>query len=218
MDAAAIYAEARLGGSVTLGRRPGVLVVDLSRGFTSPACPVGSDLSGPVAATRTLLDRARGLGLPVVFTTIGFEENLKDAGRWLEKMPGLASLTLGSEWVEIDPRLARRDDEPVVVKKGASAFFGTNVASILLAQRVDTVVLCGATTSGCIRASAVDLLQLGWPALVPRECVGDRARAPHDANLFDIAAKYANVVGLDETLAYLDAVTKEDAWTRTGSG
>ena len=94
----------------------------------------------------------------------------------------------------------------MVLKKGASAFFGTNLASILIAQGIDSIVLCGATTSGCIRATAVDLLQLGWPTLVPRECVGDRARAPHEANLFDIQAKYADVVSIDEALAYLERV------------
>ena len=108
--------------------------------------------------------------------------------------------------MEIDPRLDRREDEPVVLKKGASGFFGTNLASILVSQGVDTVILCGATTSGCVRATAIDLLQYGWPTLVPRECVGDRAQAPHDANLFDIQAKYADVVPVEDALAYLASV------------
>ena len=94
----------------------------------------------------------------------------------------------------------------MVLKKGASGFFGTNLASILLTQGVDAVVLCGATTSGCIRATAIDLLQYGWPTLVPRECVGDRAQAPHENNLFDIQAKYADVVSVDDALAYLESV------------
>ena len=93
-----------------------------------------------------------------------------------------------------------------MLKKGASGFFGTNLATILLTQGVDTVILCGATTRGCVRATAVDLLQHGWPTLVPRECVGDRAQAPHDANLFDIQAKYADVVSLQEALEYVESV------------
>ena len=93
-----------------------------------------------------------------------------------------------------------------MLKKGASGFFGTNLASILLTQAVDSVVLCGATTSGCIRATAIDLLQYGWPTLVPRECVGDRAQAPHDNNLFDIQAKYADVVSVEEAIAYVESV------------
>ena len=93
-----------------------------------------------------------------------------------------------------------------MLKKGASGFFGTNLASILVSQGVDTVVLSGATTSGCVRATAIDLLQYGWPTLVPRECVGDRAQAPHEANLFDIQAKYADVVSLEDALTYVESV------------
>jgi nicotinamidase-related amidase len=153
-----------------------------------------------------VLDAARAKGLPVIFTTIGFEPSLKDGGLWLQKVPALGDLQIGGKWVEIDPRLEPRDDETIVMKKGASGFFGTNLASILVAQGVDSVVLCGATTSGCIRATAVDLLQYGWPTIVPRECVADRAQAPHEANLFDIQAKYADVVPVEDALAYLESV------------
>jgi nicotinamidase-related amidase len=201
-----VYARARLGESVTLGSRPAVLVVDFSCGFTDPESTLGSDLTAEVAATKRLLDAARARGLPVVFTTIGYDASLKDGGLWLQKVPALGELRVGGRWVEIDPRLEPREDEPVVLKKGASAFFGTNLASILITQRVDSVVLCGATTSGCIRATAIDLLQLGWPTLVPRECVGDRAQAPHEANLFDIQAKYADVVSLGDALDYVESV------------
>lgn len=188
------------------GTRPAVLVVDFSCGFTDPACALGSDLRDAVEATARLLAVARAQELPVVFTTIAFGPDGADAGIWWRKMPALAELQLGSRWVEIDPRLERRESEALVVKKGASAFFGTNLPAILVTAGADAVVLCGATTSGCVRATAVDLLQYGFPALVPRECVGDRARAPHDANLFDIDMKYADVVALDEVLAYLESL------------
>jgi maleamate amidohydrolase len=204
-----IYERARLGQSVTLGTRPAVLVVDFSRGFTDPECTLGSDLTREVEATSRLLAVARERGIPVIFTTIGFEPNLKDASLWLEKLPALEDLILGSKWVEIDPRLERREDETVILKKGPSAFFGTNLPSILISQGVDTVVLCGATTSGCVRASAIDLLQYGYPTLVPRECVGDRAQEPHEANLVDIQAKYADVVSAEEALSYLEGITQE---------
>jgi maleamate amidohydrolase len=189
---------------VLAGTRPAVLVVDFSCGFTDAACALGSDLDAAVEATAALLAVARARGLPIVFTTIAFGPGALDAGIWTRKLPALAALELGSAWVEIDPRLGRRESEPLVVKKGASAFFGTNLQAILVAAGVDAVILCGATTSGCVRATAVDLLQHGFPALVPRECVGDRAQAPHEANLFDIDMKYADVVPLDEALAYLD--------------
>lgn len=205
-EAHAVYAEAGLGQRFELGTRPAVVVIDFSRGFTDPACRLGSDLTPQVEAARTLLDAARERGVPAVFTTIGFEPNGKDGGLWVKKAPALVDLELGGPWVEIDPRLGLRDDEIVIMKKGASGFFGTNLASVLVSLAVDSVVLCGATTSGCVRATAIDLLQYGWPAIVPRECVGDRAQAPHDANLFDIHAKYADVVSLNEALAYLESV------------
>ncbi|HJU47283.1 MAG TPA: isochorismatase family protein [Gaiellaceae bacterium] len=201
-----VYEQAGLGERVTLGSRPAVVVIDFSCGFTDPECPLGSDLTAEVEATRRLLDAARAKGLPVIFTTIAFEPSLKDGGLWLQKVPTLGELQLGGRWAEIDPRLGAREDETVIVKKGASGFFGTNLASVLVSQRVDSVILCGATTSGCVRATAVDLLQYGWPTLVPRECVGDRAQAPHDANLFDIQAKYADVVPVDEAIAYVEGV------------
>ena len=205
-DTREVYERARLGQSVALGSRPAVLVVDFSRGFTDPASTMGSDLTSEVEATTRLLDVARAKGIPVVFTTIGFESNLKDGSLWLQKAPGLAELQIGGKWVEIDPRLQRGEDEVVILKKGASAFFGTNLPSVLVSQGVDTIVLCGATTSGCIRATAVDLLQYGYPTLVPRECVGDRAQAPHEANLVDIQAKYADVVSAEDALSYLESV------------
>ena len=201
-----VYERSGLGQNVTLGQRPGVLVVDFSCGFTDPECTLGADMTEAVEATRALLDAARAKGLPVIYTTIGFEASLKDGGLWLQKVPTLGDLQLGGRWVEIDPRLDPQDGETIVVKKGASAFFGTNLVAILNHEQIDTVILCGATTSGCVRATAVDLLQNGWPAIVPRECVADRAQAPHDANLFDIDAKYADVVSLEDALSYVESV------------
>jgi maleamate amidohydrolase len=204
-----IYERARLGQSVTLGARPAILVVDFSRGFTDPESTMGSELTREVEATNRLLAAAREREIPVIFTTIGFEPNMKDGSLWLEKAPGLGELIIGSKWVEIDPRLERRDEETVILKKGASAFFGTNLPSILVSQGVDTIIMCGATTSGCVRATAVDLLQYGYPTLVPRECVGDRAQAPHEANLVDIQAKYADVVSVEDALAYIESVSRK---------
>ena len=201
-----VYSRAGLGQAVTLGSRPAVLVVDFSCGFTDPECTLGADMSAEVEATRRLLDAGRAKGLPVIFTTIGYEPSLKDGGLWLQKVPSLGDLQIGGRWVEIDPRLEPREDETIVLKKGASAFFGTNLPAILVSQGVDSVILCGATTSGCIRATAIDLLQYGYPTLVPRECVADRAQAPHEANLFDINAKYADVVPLDDVLEYVATV------------
>lgn len=205
----AVYARAGWGGAVERGVRPAIVVIDFSVGFTDPACPIGADYDAEVAATARLIEAARPKGVPVLFTTIAYAPGGRDGGAWLRKAPGLAILEEGSELVEIDARLPRAPADPLIVKKGASGFFGTNLAALLAAERVDTVIVCGATTSGCVRASVVDAVQSGFPALVPRECVGDRAPEPHAANLFDIDAKYGEVVGLDEMLAYVRSLPAE---------
>ncbi len=210
----AVYARAGIGRSVTPGDRPAVLVVDLSHGFTDPESRLGANLDREVQATRELLDVARERGVPAVFTTVAFDGSGRDAGLWPQKIPSLEDLRIGTRLVEIDDRLGRREDEPVIVKKAASAFFGTNLSSVLSVLSVNGVVLCGATTSGCIRATAIDLLQHGFPAIVPRECVGDRARGPHEANLIDIQAKYADVVSLETALEYLATLPGNSRPTR----
>jgi len=215
-EAVAVYRAAEIGGALQRGRRPVVLVVDLQRGFTEREGPVGTDLTNAVCATRRLLDTARADGIPVIFTVIAYE-TAAEAGVWLAKMPRLAELRPGSPWVELDPRLAHRDREPVIVKHGASAIFGTNITAMLTAAGVDTVVVAGATTSGCVRATVVDLMQSGFPALVVADCCGDRARAPHRSNLFDMASKYADVVGLGEARAYLSQSSRHEA-DRSASG
>jgi maleamate amidohydrolase len=199
-----IYERATFGTPLELGERPAVLVIDLANGFTDPEQRLGADCTDVIEATKRLLDEARPRGLPVIFTAVGLDGSGKDGGLWAKKMPALEDLRLGTPACDIDPRLERRPDEPLVMKKGASAFFGTNLSAILADQRIDTVILTGVTTSGCIRATAVDLVQHGYPAIVPRECVGDRVPGPHEANLFDINAKYADVVSLDEALAYVE--------------
>jgi nicotinamidase-related amidase len=205
-DTTAIYERAQLGGAIRLGQSPAILVVDFSNGFSDRGSRLGSDLDAEIAATRRLLDAARAKGLPIVFTTVALNPTGTDAGLWVQKIPALLDLQIGSEAVEIDARLDPQPHDTVIVKKAASAFFGTNLSAILTAQGVDTVVLCGATTSGCIRATAIDLLQYGFPAIVPRECVGDRAVGPHQANLVDIQAKYADVVSVGQALEYVSSV------------
>jgi nicotinamidase-related amidase len=203
-DTIETYERAGFGARIAPGGRPAVVVIDLSRGFTEARWPTGSDLTGVVAATARLIEAARTAGAPVLFTTIAYDEaDVAGGVVWLKKASGLAILREGSELVEIDARLPREPTDPLIVKKGASGFAGTTLAATLAGLGVDTVLMCGATTSGCVRASAVDAVQSGFQVLVPRECVGDRAQAPHDANLFDIDQKYGDVVALDEAVAYL---------------
>jgi nicotinamidase-related amidase len=199
------YARAGFGATIRRGHRPVILVVDLTRGFTEASFPTGADLTDVVAATTELIGAGRGRGVPVVFTAISYTgaEADGDSVAWLQKAPGMRSLRQGSDAVALDPRLPWQDDDHLIVKKGASAFFGTSLASLLTGLGCDTVIVCGATTSGCVRASVVDAVQSGFPALVPAPCVGDRAAGPHDAALFDIQAKYGDVVDLPDVLAYL---------------
>ncbi|ANY07861.1 isochorismatase family protein [Pseudonocardia sp. HH130630-07] len=202
----ATYDTAGFGAPGRRGTRPAVVVVDLSAGFTDPAYPTGSDLSAVVTATGELVAAARAIGAPVVWTTIAYTPAELDTLPWLVKAPGMRGLVEGSPAVALDDRLDVRPVDHLVVKKGASAFFDTGLATLLRASGVDTVLLCGATTSGCIRASAVDAVQSGFGVLVARDCVGDRAAGPHAANLFDIAAKYGDVLGRDEALGYLEEI------------
>ena len=191
-------------GRAGFGRRPALVVVDVNRGFTDPASPLVCDLDGVVGAIASLLEAFRLAAFPMVFTTVAYDEAAKQAATvFIDKVPALLTLEAGSEWVEIDPRIAPRADEPVLVKLWASAFFGTPLASILTSHGCDSVVVTGASTSGCVRATAVDALQHGYRVIVPREAVGDRNAAAHEANLYDIDTKYGDVVALEEVLAAL---------------
>jgi len=200
------YRSKGLAGRVGFGRRPAVLVVDFIIGFTDPASPLAADFGAELDATIGVLEAARQRRLPIVFTTTAYDDDMSDAGIFPLKVPSLAQLKQGSRWVEVDPRLGRRPAEPVLEKKYASAFFGTSLASDLRALGVDTLIVTGCTTSGCVRASVVDALQHGFRAIVPRECVGDRSQQQHAANLIDIDGKYGDVVETAEVTAYLAAV------------
>lgn len=200
---AQVYGRAGFGHRVVRGERPAVVVVDLTNGFTDAGQPTGADLDDVVTHTRRLVDTARAGAIPVVFTTIAFDPARLGTSAWLRKATGMAALIEGSALVAVDARLDKRTAEVLVTKQGASAFFGTDLSAILTSQGVDTVVITGATTSGCVRATAVDAVQSGFTVLVPRECVGDRARAPHDASLFDIDEKYGDVISVDDAVDYL---------------
>jgi hydroxymethylglutaryl-CoA lyase len=198
-----LYGARGFAGRVGFGERPAILVIDLIQAFTEAGSPLAADLSSQIAATLELLGVAREADVPIVFTTVEYDPSLKDAGLFTRKVGGLKWLVTGSPWVELHPALNRKEGELIVRKKYASAFFGTDLASYLATQRVDTVIVAGCTTSGCVRATVVDALQYGLHAIIPREAVGDRAQSPHEANLFDIDMKYGDVVGLHEVLDYL---------------
>ena len=208
-EMADFFASRGFGLRIGFGERPALVVVDFMNAFTDPTMPLGASLDREIAATRTVLAAARQAGIPIFYTIVYYDEQyLRDAGIWGIKQRGIASLQAGTPAVELDPRLERRPDEALVLKKYASAFFGTDFVSRLNSRRVDTLLIAGCTTSGCVRATAVDAVQHGLRPMVIREAVGDRAEAAHRQSLFDLDQKYADVVTVDEVVAYLAARTQ----------
>ncbi len=186
------------------GRRPALAVIDMTLGFTDPESPLACNLEAPIQQIGRLLEAARKAEIPIVFTTIAFRESDKlTAAAFLEKVPALLVLEAGSRWADIDPRLAPRETEPVFNKLFASGFFGTGMGSAFTAAGVDTLIVTGASTSGCVRATVVDAVQYGFRPVVPREAVGDRNPDAHEANLYDIDAKYGDVIAVEDALTYL---------------
>jgi nicotinamidase-related amidase len=201
-----VYAERGFGGRQGAGERPCLLVIDMNYGFTDPSSSLYCDTDGAVAAIAELLDAAREADVPVVFTTLEYDEGGKRVAKaFLAKSPGLLTLVPGTRWPQIDERIAPREGEPVLMKLFASGFFGTPLQALLTADGCDTVIVTGASTSGCVRATVVDALQHGFRVVVPREAVADRAPGAHDAALTDIDAKYGDVLPLDEVAALLRA-------------
>jgi nicotinamidase-related amidase len=188
-----------------LGSRPALVLVDLIESFTDPECPLGCAADGVVEANRQLLRAFRGKGLPVAFTTVVYRDE-RQARVFRDRVPALEILKPGTRWVNIDARVAPVPGEPVFEKCWASAFFGTGLDEYLRGERIDSLVVTGLTTSGCVRATVVDGLQHDYRVVVPSEAVGDRNEAAHRANLFDMNAKYADVLDLERVLEMIEAI------------
>ncbi len=189
---------------VGLGKKPAIIVVDVINGFTDPHCALGSECPDVVAANRELLDAFRATTLPVFFTTVIYR-NPQQAKVFRQRLPSLNVLKPGSHWVEVNAALGRLPDEDIIEKHWASAFFDTDLSARLKKQNVDSLVITGLTTSGCVRASVLDGMQHEYPVVVPREAVGDRNPQAHEANLHDMNAKYADVLSKDDVLSYLSS-------------
>jgi maleamate amidohydrolase len=186
-----------------LGNCPALLIVDIINSFTDPDCPLGSESGDVVEANRQLLHAFREKQLPIVFTTVVYHDE-RQARVFRDRVPALDILEPGTRWVEVDPRLRPRSDEPVIEKQWASGFFKTGLEDLLKEQSVDSLVITGLTTSGCVRATAVDGLQHDYKVVIPAEAVGDRNDDAHRANLFDLNAKYADVLNLEEVLKLIE--------------
>lgn len=197
------YEQAGFGARVGFGRRPALVVVDFVKAYLEPSSPLYAGVEDAVPPARQVLDAARAAGVPVIFTEVVYGPGGCDGGVFFRKVKALELFVGRTKMGEIIDELAPRADELIVTKQYASAFFGTSLASTLTALGVDTTIIIGLSTSGCVRATAVDAMQHGFLPVVVREAVGDRDARPHEANLFDLQAKYADVVGVDEAVAYL---------------
>lgn len=200
------YGHFRARQSIGTGERPAVLVVDMTYAFVDSMFSSGFSKTGwpCVRAIRQLLDLARPKRIPVVYSRGDRWKTPGEYGRW--KSAGYRPMTPEAKTVEphrIVPDLEPLEDEPVVVKSKPSAFFGTHLSSILNYHAVDTVIVTGMVTSGCVRATVVDAFSLNYHVMVPQECVGDRGQVTHKINLFDMHMKYADVVALAEAKEYL---------------
>ena len=198
MNETEIYRKQQMGGLIGKGERTALVVVDFVNGFIDPEIFGGGNTLQAAEASVPLLDAFRKRDLPIVFTRIVYADDGSDAGIWCEKAPRLRELTETNPASHVIDILKPREGEIVIRKTQPSAFFDTNLGALLRSRRVDAVAVVGATTSGCVRATVVDAISANFRPTVISDCVGDRALGPHEANLFDMQQKYANVIKSNE--------------------
>lgn len=202
-DTLASYHESGFAGQLGPGRSPAVLAIDLAMAYLDDSSPLRAPIDDAVAASAALVGAARAAGIPVIFTRVSYQRGGIDGGLFVRKIPALKVFEEGSPLAEFVPDPHPEPGETVITKQYASAFFGTTLAATLTAAGIDTLYICGLSTSGCIRASATDALQHGFRPLVVSDACGDREQSLHEANLLDLQAKYADVLTLDEAVAQL---------------
>ena len=203
MDELDIYRQQGFGNKSGFGHSPALLIIDFVNGFADPAQFGGGNIGQAIENTVVLLAAARDANIPIAFTRVVYADDGSDAGIFCLKAPSLLTLTEDSDASQVVAELAPRDGEYIVRKTQASGFFGTNLAAWFVSKGVDTVIHTGCTTSGCVRASVVDSLSYNFKTIVATDCVGDRAIAPHEANLFDMEQKYADLMTNEEIFSAL---------------
>lgn len=194
---------------VGFGENPALILIDFCQAYFEPGNDLYAEVDAAMASALRLRAAARTAGVPVVLTNVVYHPLALDGGRFFEKAAPLRNFLKGSPMGSWGPGLAPFDDELVVSKQYPSAFFGTSLASTLTAMRIDSVILTGLTTSGCVRATCIDSMSHGFRTAVVAEACGDRHAAPHEANLFDMNAKYADVVSEAETIAFLAGLKRD---------
>lgn len=203
-DLQADYLQAGFGTRLGWGSRPALLVVDMCRAYVDDQAPLYAAAAADAYRNADRLAAvARRFGRPVVFTRVEYAAGGVDGGHFFRKVPALRCFEVGNPLAEFTDLVRPMSGDVIVTKQYASAFFGTSLAATLNALGVDTVVIAGVSTSGCVRASALDALQHGFVPIVVADACADRDPRPHDSNLFDLQAKYADVVTMDDALAHL---------------
>ena len=188
---------------VGFGQRPALILIDFCQGYFDPGCDLYAEVDDALESALRVRAAARAAGVPVILTNVVYHPSAIDGGRFFEKAPPLRNFLKGNPMGAFGPGLEPFEDELVISKQYPSAFFGTSLASTLHAMGIDSVLLTGLTTSGCVRASCVDAMSHGFRTAVIADACGDRHEAPHQANLFDMNAKYADVVSEAEAIAFL---------------
>ncbi len=205
-DDTEIYKAQGFGGRVGIGVRPALCIVDFVEGFVDPKLFGGGNIAAAVANTVPLLAAARRCGLPVAFSRVVYADDGSDDCAFVRKVPALAKLTEHAPAAQVVSALCPKPHELILRKTQPSAFFGTNYAEHLRCQGIDTLIVTGCTTSGCVRATVVDAMSYNFRTIVARDCVGDRAFAAHHANLFDMEQKYADLIDANVIIAALAAL------------
>ncbi|PLS16851.1 carbamoylsarcosine amidase [Bacillus sp. M6-12] len=200
--------ERGFGLTIGFGVRPAILVIDMVNAFTdykNPEMLLAANLDKQIVEIKQILDVARRKQIPIIFTTVAYDDgDLKDAGVWARKQKGVITLRNHTPEVQVNPALEYQNNEMLLVKKYASAFFGTDLIPRLVSQQVDTLIITGCTTSGCVRATAVDAISSGYRPIVVSDAVGDRLQSAHEQSLLDLQAKYADVTGTQDVISYLE--------------
>ena len=215
-DKEKIYGDSKIGYPIGFGKRPAVIIVDLQKGFTKEESFAGCDMTEAVLQSNRVIDAAHEKNVQVIFARIGYQSpNGAELGVWGFKCHLEREFSNKSEYYELDERLHVQEGDIVYEKHWASAFFGTNLVQTLINAQIDTAILTGCTTSGCLNASIIDSVSYGFRTIVPKEACADRSKELHDIYLWNIGKKYADVLSTDEVVAYLNSLepmTYDNRW------
>ncbi len=205
------YARAGYHAKQSRGSRPALILIDFAKAYFDPASPLfgGEGCQTALDNAARLVPAARKAGIPVIFTEVKYQPGGRDGGAFYAKVPALSCFDAGAETQELAPPLTVEADDIVITKQYPSGFFGTSLAATLQWLKVDTLLLTGVTTSGCVRATCIDSISHGFVTLVVEDAVGDRAEGPHQANLFDMSAKYADLIGTDDAITYFEDLKQQ---------